>query len=61
MLRSTYKYLLKFSSIKTTDPIMIFASYPVGFPILKTLHNNFKDLAVVTHYTNPNVRVKNEV
>jgi hypothetical protein len=52
---------LKFSSIKTTDPIMIFASYPVGFPILKTLHNNFKDLAVITHYTNPNVRVKNEV
>lgn len=49
MIRFAYKSIFKCSQIKTTDPIMVFASYPVGFPMLKTLHKNFNDLTVVTH------------
>jgi hypothetical protein len=59
MIRFAYKSIFKCSQIKTTDPIMVFASYPVGFPMLKTLHQNFNDLTVVTHYTNPHVKLKN--
>lgn len=52
---------LRFSSSKitNTDQIMLFASYPVGYPMLKKLHDRFKNIHVVTHYTKPSSKVKN--
>ncbi len=40
---------------------MVFASYPVGFPMIKKLHSSFDDISVVTHYTEAKQRVTNEV
>ena len=50
---------LRFCQVKPTDAIMLFASYPVGFPMLKKLHSYYKDLSVVTHYTSPSQKMKN--
>lgn len=60
-LKNISLFKLSFCSIKPTDPIMLFASYPVGYPMLKKLHGYYKDIAVVTHFTDPSQRLKNEV
>lgn len=49
------------SKITKSDPIMLFASYPVGFPMLKKLHQEFENISVVTHYSKPSNKFKNEV
>lgn len=54
---SLFRY--SFSTIKPYDSIMLFASYPVGYPMLKKLHSYYQDLSVVTHFTDPSQRLKN--
>ena len=54
MIFSIVKTVLnQFSKIKRSDPIMLFASSPVGFPTLKMLNQYYDNLSVVTHYSNP--------
>ncbi len=49
------------SSISRQDHLMLFASYPVGYPMLTKIHENYKNLHVVTHYTKPTQNFTNEV
>lgn len=43
------------------DPIMLFASSPVGFPMLKELNQYYNNLHVATHYTKPKQKMTNDV
>jgi hypothetical protein len=49
----------RFSTITKQDHLMLFASYPVGYPMLKKLHENYSNMHVVTHFTKPNQNATN--
>lgn len=44
MWQNSITICYKFCKIKLTDPLMLFASYPVGYPMLKKLHSYYKDI-----------------
>lgn len=48
-----------FSQSSKAEPIMVFASYPVGFPMVKKLYEYTNQLYVCTHFTNPNNKFTN--